>query len=103
MTRPEFRSIFWSGEDISTVTLSDAKTHLARLLSEVVELGERVVITRSGRPVGMLVSVDEFDGLLETLEILADDDMADAVRRGLDEAERGDTLSHEEVWGELDR
>jgi prevent-host-death family protein len=88
---------------MNTVTLSDAKTHLARLLSEVVELGERVVITRSGRPVGMLVSVDEFDGLLETLEILADDDMADAVRRGLDEAERGDTLSHEEVWGELDR
>jgi prevent-host-death family protein len=88
---------------MNTVTLSDAKTHLARLLSEVVELGERVVITRSGRPVGMLVSVDEYDGLLETLEILADDDMADAVRRGLDEAERGDTLSHEEVWGELDR
>ena len=88
---------------MNTVTLSDAKTHLARLLLEVVELGERVVITRSGRPVGMLVSVDEYDGLLETLEILADDDMAVAVRRGLDEAERGDTLSHEEVWGELDR
>ena len=88
---------------MNTVTLSDAKTHLARLLSEVAELGERVVITRSGRPVGMLVSVDEYDGLLETLEILADDDMAVAVRRGLDEAERGDTLSHEEVWGELDR
>jgi antitoxin YefM len=86
-----------------TVTLSDAKTHLARLLSEVTELGERVVITRSGRPAGMLVSVDEYDGLLETLEILADADMADAVRRGLDEAERGEILSHEEVWGGLER
>ncbi len=88
---------------MSTVTLSDAKTHLARLLSEVEEMGEQVVITRSGRPVGMLVSVDEYDGLLETLEILADDGLADAVRRGLDEAERGDIVSHEEVWGELDR
>ncbi len=87
---------------MSTVTLSDAKTHLARLLSEVTELGERVVITRSGRPEGVLVSVDEYEGLLETLEILADDDMAEAVRRGLDEVERGDVLSHEEVWGELD-
>ncbi|NOZ93261.1 MAG: type II toxin-antitoxin system Phd/YefM family antitoxin [Acidobacteria bacterium] len=33
-----------------TVTLSDAKTNLARLLAEVDRLGERVVITRSGRP-----------------------------------------------------
>jgi antitoxin YefM len=87
---------------MSTVTLSDAKTHLARLLSEVVEMGEQVIITRSGRPAGVLVSVDEYDGLLETLEILADDAMADAVRRGLDEAERGDVVSHEEVWGELE-
>ena len=88
---------------MNTVTLSDAKTHLARLLSEVVEMGERVVITRLGRPAGVLVSVDEYDGLLETLEILADDDMADAIRRGLDEAERGEILSHEEVWGGLER
>jgi antitoxin YefM len=88
---------------MSTVTLSDAKTHLARLLSEVVEMGEKVVITRSGRPAGVLVSVEEYEGLLETLEILADDEMSDAVRRGLDEAERGEILSHEEVWGGLER
>jgi len=88
---------------MTTVTLSDAKTHLARLLSEVVEMGVQVVITRSGRPAGVLVSVDEYEGLLETLEILADDEMAEAVGRGLDEAARGETLSHEEVWGELAR
>jgi antitoxin YefM len=88
---------------MSTVTLSDAKTHLARLLSEVVEMGEHVVITRSGRPAGVLVSVDDYEGLLETLEILADDGLADDVRRGLDEAERGEVVSHEEVWGELER
>jgi antitoxin YefM len=87
---------------MNTVTLSNAKTHLARLLSEVSELGERVVITRSGKPAGMLVSVDEYEGLLETLEILADEEMADAVRRGLDEAERGEIISHEEAWGGLE-
>lgn len=87
---------------MSSVTLSDAKTHLTRLLTEVEELGEKVVITRSGRPAGVLVSVDEYEGLLETLEILADTEMAEAVRRGLDEAERGETVSHEELWSELE-
>jgi len=87
---------------MSSVTLSDAKTHLTRLLTEVEELGEKVIITRSGRPAGVLVSVDEYEGLLETLEILADTEMAEAVRRGLDEAERGGTVSHEELWSELE-
>ena len=88
---------------MNSVTLSEAKTHLARLLADVDELGERVVITRSGKPTGVLLSMNEYDGLLETLEILADDELAQAVRRGLEEAERGNTVSPEELWGEVDR
>jgi len=74
---------------METVTLSDAKRRLPRLLADVRELGEGVVITRSGRPAGVLVSVDEHEGLLETLEILADPELSAAVRRGLDDAGRG--------------
>ncbi len=85
-----------------TVTLSDAKTHLARLLTEVERLGEQIVITRSGRPAGVLISVDEYEGLMETLEILADPEMAAAVQRGLEEAERGDTVRHEELWRDVE-
>jgi len=86
---------------VATVTLSEAKAQLSRLLAEVVELGERVLITRSGRPAGVLLSVEEYEGLVETLEILADPEMAAAVRRGLEEAERGETVTHEELWGAL--
>jgi prevent-host-death family protein len=81
-----------------TIPLSSAKTHLARLLTEVETLGERVVITRSGRPAGVLVSVDEDEGLMETLEILADPELSAAVREGLQDIEDDRLLSHEEVW-----
>ncbi len=40
------------------VTVHEAKTHLSRLLREIVE-GEEVVITRSGRPVARLVPIEE--------------------------------------------
>ena len=85
---------------MSTVPLSEAKAKLARLLTEVDELGERVVITRSGRPVGVLLPVDEYEGLLETLEILADPQLSRAVRRGLADAEAGELLEHDEIWAE---
>lgn len=85
-----------------TVPLSQAKTHLAKLLKEVEELGEQVLITRSGRPAGVLLSIEEYEGLIETLEILADPELSKAVRKGLAEVEEGDLLSDEEVRGGLD-
>ena len=68
---------------MTTVTLSHAKAHLARLLAEVEQLGEEVVITRSGQPVGILLSLEEYEGLIETLEILADPELSRAVQQGL--------------------
>ncbi len=86
---------------MDTVTLSDAKARLPRLLADVMELGEGVVITRSGRPAGVLVSVDEYDGLLETLEILADPELAAAVRAGLEDAASNRVVRHEDLWRDL--
>lgn len=40
------------------VTVHEAKTHLSRLLREIVD-GEEVVITRSGQPVARLVAIQE--------------------------------------------
>ncbi len=82
--------------------LSRAKARLTKLLAEVEELGERFVITRSGRPVGVLLSYDEYQGLLETLEILADTELSQAIERGLDDVERGKLVTHEEVWDGVD-
>jgi antitoxin YefM len=88
---------------MTTVTLSEAKAKLARLLGEVTELGEHVLITRSGKPAGVLMSVEDYEGLLETLEILADSQLAEEIKRGLEQIEAGDTVSHDELWTELDR
>jgi len=83
---------------MTTVPLSEAKTHLARLLAEVEKLGEGVTITRSGRPAGVLLSIEEYEGLLETLDILADSKLMASIRRGLRDAEKGRVLAEDEVW-----
>lgn len=85
-----------------SVPLSEAKAKLARLVQDAETLGETVVITRSGRPAGVLVGIEEYEGLLETLEILADPLLREAVRAGMADAERGATVAHEELWNGLD-
>ena len=83
---------------MTTVPFSEAKAQLAGLLAEVETLGEGVVITRSGRPVGVLLSPSDYEALIETLEVLADQDLPMSIERGLAEAEAGDLVTHENVW-----
>ena len=85
-----------------TKTLSEVKAHLPRILTEVQELGESVIVTRSGRPAGVILPVDEYEGLMETLEILSDPQSLQSIRRGLADIENGDVLTHEDLWNELE-
>jgi antitoxin YefM len=84
---------------MTNVPLSEAKTHLTRLLSDVERLGESFVITRSGHPAAVVLSVDEYEGLLETLEILADAKTMKKIQVGLADIEKGRVVGHDEVWG----
>lgn len=87
---------------MTTVTLSEAKAQLARLMKELERLGEPIVITRSGHPAGVLLPVEEYEGLLETLEVLADDELSSALRAGLEDVAAGRVIEHDEVWRELE-
>lgn len=97
------RTLVYYLVDMTTMPLSEAKAQLPRLLRETEELGERFVITRSGRPAAVLLSNEEYEGLLETLEILADPKLAASVRKGLADAGAGRLLGHQELWGGVDR
>lgn len=84
---------------MTNIPLSEAKTHLTRLLSDVERLGESFVITRSGHPAAVVLSIEEYEGLLETLEILADADMMKKIQASLADFEKGRIVGHDEVWG----
>ena len=61
-----------------------------------------MVITRSGRPVGVLLSLTDYEGLIETLDILADQNLASSIEQGLADAAADKLVSHEDVWDDVD-
>jgi len=85
-----------------TKTLSEVKANLPSILSEIEDLGESIVVTRSGRPAGVLLPVDEYEGLMGTLEILTDRDLRHSIRQGLGDIENGKTISQDKLWNELE-
>jgi len=55
-----------------TISLTELRPRLSELLARAHEHFDRFVITRHGRAEAVLLSADEFEGLLETLKILSD-------------------------------
>jgi antitoxin YefM len=84
-----------------TVPVREFRRRLSELLDDVTDRRDHVVVTRNGRPAAALVPIDEYDALEETAEILSDRETLDALEAGLDDLERGDTVSLEDLRREL--
>jgi antitoxin YefM len=61
-------------------SLADAKARLSELVATVAGTWERVVITKNGRPAAVLLSVEDLETLVETLEVLSDSEAMAAIR-----------------------
>jgi len=68
---------------METLSLSEAKIHLSRLIDKVRTTDEEIVITKNGRPAAVLVSPDEFDGWQETLLIRSDPGFLKEIKKGI--------------------
>jgi antitoxin YefM len=103
--REQTNAVYTSVYHISmakTVPVREFRRNLSRLLSDVADRRDHVLVSRHGRPAAVLVPVDEYEALEETAEILSDPDALAALEAGLAEFERGETVSLEDIRRELD-
>ncbi|HEV2131224.1 MAG TPA: type II toxin-antitoxin system Phd/YefM family antitoxin [Longimicrobiaceae bacterium] len=84
---------------MSTISVTDARSRLPELVDDVADHLSEYVITKHGKAHAVLLSVEEHEALLETLEILSDSETLVRIRDSLDELARGETLSFEDVFG----
>ena len=87
-----------------TLPISEVKARLPELVAGVMEREEEIVVTRNGRPAAVLVNVDEYERLKETLDVLSDPDLMQQIRASERYFARGGKgLSFEQVFGEPQR
>ena len=85
---------------MTTVSIKDAKNRLTEL-ARLVEKGERIVVTRNGKPAARLVNYAEYERLKETLDVLSDPDLMRQIRQSEAYFRSGKKgLSFEQVFGE---
>lgn len=82
-------------EDI--IPIGEFKAQASAVLRKMRRTGRPVVVTQSGRPAAVVISVEDFDRMVERERFV------NAVQRGLAEAERGDVVEHEEAMARVER
>ncbi len=81
----------------TTVPLAQARAQLSRLVEDAVQTHQRTEITRNGSRAAVLLSADDYDSLIETLDILADAGLVEDIRLALDELAAGEALTTQDV------
>ena len=72
-----------------TISLTELRPRLSELVERANERYDRFVITRHGRAEAVLLAADEFEGLLETIEILSDEELVKRLIEAEEELEAG--------------
>ena len=83
-----------------TIPASQAKAHFSKLLKRIKEYHESFAITKRGKVEGVLMSIEEYESLIETLEILSDIEFMKGIQRGLKDKKAEKLYTHEEVFSE---
>ncbi len=74
---------------MTSLTVSEAKSHLPELIRKADRGYQAFVITKNGLPKAVLMSYDELEGLLETIDISRDIKLVKSLKRSLKEADSG--------------
>lgn len=77
------------------LSITEARKHFLELPEELED--DSLIITKHGKPVMAAMSYEQFESLLETVEILSDSRFAGKLRESLAQADRGEGLRFDEV------
>lgn len=82
---------------MTTLSTADARAGFSKLVESASTTHERFEVTRNGARAAVILGADDYDALIETIEVLSDPDTVRDVRRALGEFASGDTVSGDEM------
>lgn len=86
---------------MSLVPVGDARDRFSELIGEVERTHERIVVTRHGRPVAVVIAPDDLESLEETLDILSDPRALAEIRESAEDIAAGRMVTIDEIRAEF--
>jgi len=84
------------------IPITEARHELTSLPERLAENPGAIAITRRGKPVLAVMPWDLYESMMETLEILGDEDLMALLRQGIKEMKAGEGIPWEQAREALD-
>jgi antitoxin YefM len=88
---------------MNILPLNEVKTRFSAIADEVAATHDRVIVTRNGRPHVMVISVDDFESLQMTRELLAEPGAVHDILAADREVATGDYHTLDELRAALEQ
>lgn len=88
---------------MSTLSVADARAQFSKLVESAASTHERFDVTRNGDRVAVLMGADDYDALLDTLDVLSDSEAMADLREAQESLARGESFSEADVRAAMTR
>ncbi len=82
---------------MTTLPVADARANFSKIVDLASTTHERFEVTRNGSRVAVLLGADDYDSLMETIEILSDPEAMAGIEEGKADQAAGRMYTLEEV------
>ena len=72
---------------------------VAKALARIADGEKHVVLRTEGGPEVVAMSLEEYESLMETIDVLSDDQLMQALKESEEDIRAGRLLTHEQVFG----
>jgi len=82
---------------MTTLPIADARAQLSKLVDEASSTHERIEITKNGRRAAVLMGIDDYDAMRETIAVLSDSALLLAHEVGVREFATDDAVDADQL------
>jgi prevent-host-death family protein len=83
------------------ITLKELRPKLPKVIEEIDSKMDRFIVTKRGKPTAIMMSIDEYESLVETIEILQDPRTAKKIKSSVDDLAKGKVKPLEKIEREM--
>lgn len=83
------------------IPITEVRDGLTSLPEQLTQTHETVTVTRRGKPVLAIMPWEEYEALVETLDVLSDPELMTALRKSIKEVKQGKLIPWEQAKRKL--
>ena len=84
---------------VKNISIRNLRSNLSGVLSKVSKHLDRYVVLKRGEPEAIIMSIEDYEGWLETLEIMSSKDAMADIKAARKELKEGKGVPFEKVFG----